>query len=257
MSAQESDSDKGSAKAKVIKNGVVDYRYFNGNKGASAYAVISKKDPGVIGCFLAPREPDGDAAWVIKLMVNRPWLFLRIVGESERYFPAIPPLAFEPTVALFRPSTPGRPSEARVPARYGRATSLVERGIGGGFGSRLPRSVGFSAAEDCAPRSAPRTVPRLIRSEELAAGSIPDTDCGTGMTWSPLVRPYRTPWIISSAALSARFERGGGGHLPLIACSGHLARGHPSRTTVLSNTSDIIMMFSSERGVAVHASCIA
>lgn len=84
--------------------------------------------------------------------------------------------------------TRGRPSEAQVPAGHGRATSLVERGIGGGFGSRLLllQSGGFSAQGDRGPRSAPRTVPGLSPPAELAltaAGSIPERQAAAPRHW--------------------------------------------------------------------------
>ncbi|KAH6944793.1 hypothetical protein HPB50_005204 [Hyalomma asiaticum] len=112
----------------------------------------------------------------------------------------------------------GRPSDARVPAGYDRATSLVERGIGGVSGSRLSHSGGFSAD---APRSAPRTVPRLSPLVEfaLAAAGIREAQtatprhsgCATGMTWSSHLsyRTARVP-LIGGALWCARFERSKG-----------------------------------------------
>lgn len=52
-----------------------------------------------------PRTPRvGDAATVAKLIMNRPRLFLRMVTGSERYLSVNAPLAFEPSVVVFRPS---------------------------------------------------------------------------------------------------------------------------------------------------------
>ncbi|KAH8020261.1 hypothetical protein HPB51_025726 [Rhipicephalus microplus] len=138
-----------------------------------------------VRCRCACRAEQGPAIrqWLVTARINVCTGLELFCGNNKTKARFARPCSEKPTgVAGFSLSLfDRRPSEARVPARYGRATSLVERGIGGGFGSRLPQSVGFSAAEDCAPRSAPRTVPRLIRSEELAAGSIPDTDCGTAL----------------------------------------------------------------------------
>lgn len=106
----------------------------------------------------------------------------------------------------------GRPSEAQVPAGHGRATSLVERGIGGGFGSRLLllQSGGFSPQGDRGPRSAPRTVPGLSPPAELAltaAGSIPERQAAAPRHW--LRNRYDVvlaPFLIGRAGLSVKWR---------------------------------------------------
>ncbi|KAL3182921.1 hypothetical protein MRX96_006720 [Rhipicephalus microplus] len=48
----------------------------------------------------------GDAPTVVKLIMDRPRLFLRMVAGSERDLSVNAPLAFEPSVVVFRPPTP-------------------------------------------------------------------------------------------------------------------------------------------------------